>query len=631
MKPTRGAATAALGILGILCTPLLAAAQVSQPVEQPVSRIASLAPGTIQGIVLDEKGNPLAGAMVSALGAITKFAVTDTGGRFELRTLTPGPYLVRAHLNGFLASRGQIVEVHSSGRTSSAIALRRAEAAVDGPPPVLAAGFGVVGSKESSAGSDAAASPVNATSDDHGETAWRIRHTRRGVLKDALTDVVLADDSPSPDARVFGAMTTLSRAASALFTGSPFTGQVNLLTTGSFDTPQQLFTTDSFGRGVAYLSVGAGVGEHADWTMRAAVTQGDIASWIVAGSYASRATGPHRYEFGMSYATQRYDGGNPAALRAVTDGSRNAGAVYAFDTWTLGRALAFTYGGRYSRYDYLDGRGLLSPRAVVTIAPASHLRLNARVSSRGSAPGAEEFLPPSDNDLWLPPQRTFSPFVATQSLRAERATTAAVELERDFGASTVSIGAFRQQVDNQLVTMFGIDTAGQNEAAVGHYAVGTNGNVTLSGWTASWRAAIANRLHGSVTYTLSQARWNPTEDVAYMIVFAPSAVRLQPERIHDVTASLEAAVPETATRVIVLYRVSNGFASRDVESPTVDSRFDVQLRQSLPFMNFSSAQWEMLVGVRNFFREAAVDQSVYDELLVLHPPKRIVGGLTLRF
>jgi hypothetical protein len=39
----------------------------------------------------------------------------------------------------------------------------------------------------------------------------------------------------------------------------------------------------------------------------------------------------------------------------------------------------------------------------------------------------------------------------------------------------------------------------------------------------------------------------------------------------------------------------------------------------------------MLLAVRNFFRDASPDSSVYDELLVVRPPKRIVGGLTLRF
>ena len=92
-------------------------------------------------------------------------------------------------------------------------------------------------------------------------------------------------------------------------------------------------------------------------------------------------------------------------------------------------------------------------------------------------------------------------------------------------------------------------------------------------------------------------------------------------------------MPETSTRVVVLYRVSNGCArasgsGRRLDAG-VDARFDVQVRQSLPFMDFSTAKWEMLVAVRNFFRDAAPDQSIYDELLVVRPPKRVVGGLTL--
>jgi hypothetical protein len=116
------------------------------------------------------------------------------------------------------------------------------------------------------------------------------------------------------------------------------------------------------------------------------------------------------------------------------------------------------------------------------------------------------------------------------------------------------------------------------------------------------------------------------------MVVSPSSVRTGAERIHDVSTSFEADVPETSTRVMVLYRVSNGFARRDsLSSPAVDSRFDLQVRQALPFMDFSSAKWEMLVSVRNFFRDSAGEPSIYDELLVVRPPKRVVGGLTLRF
>ena len=114
------------------------------------------------------------------------------------------------------------------------------------------------------------------------------------------------------------------------------------------------------------------------------------------------------------------------------------------------------------------------------------------------------------------------------------------------------------------------------------------------------------------------------------------ALRPDHERIHDVSTSFETEVPETSTRVVVLYRMTSANSRAGAAGSTspvlpIDSRFDVQVRQSLPFMDFSSAKWEMLVGVRNFFRDAAADQSIYDEVLVIHPPKRIVGGLTLKF
>jgi len=35
--------------------------------------------------------------------------------------------------------------------------------------------------------------------------------------------------------------------------------------------------------------------------------------------------------------------------------------------------------------------------------------------------------------------------------------------------------------------------------------------------------------------------------------------------------------------------------------------------------------------VRNLFREDLLDGSVYDELFVVKPPTRVVGGLTVRF
>src|SRR5437773_1268535 len=115
----RSMASAAVGVLILFCL----ATAVSAQGESQVLRVASVATGSIAGVVQDEKGAAVAGAVVSALGPTTAVAVTDPGGRFELRTLSPGPYVLRARLTGFVASRGQIVEVRSSARASSSIAL----------------------------------------------------------------------------------------------------------------------------------------------------------------------------------------------------------------------------------------------------------------------------------------------------------------------------------------------------------------------------------------------------------------------------------------------------------------------------------------------------------------------------
>ena len=135
---------AVVGGLVLLCLPSAGrrAERRQWPGRSRTSR--RLPPGSIQGNVQDEQGAPVAGAMVSALGATTAFAVSDRSGRFELRSLSPGPYLVRAHLSGFVASRGQVIDVRPSARASSSIALASRERRRRAAPsyPVLAAGVG---------------------------------------------------------------------------------------------------------------------------------------------------------------------------------------------------------------------------------------------------------------------------------------------------------------------------------------------------------------------------------------------------------------------------------------------------------------------------------------------------------
>ncbi|HTH25324.1 MAG TPA: TonB-dependent receptor [Vicinamibacterales bacterium] len=592
---------------------------------ESVTRIAATDTGLIEGKVTDELGKPLDGAVISALGGTTAFAVSDSTGQFTLKQLPPGPYLVRVHLAGFLTARSAMVNVRPSTKSASSFTLRR-EGSTNAPR-VAEASVAAIG-----------AAPATAKSGDRDESelGWRLRHLKRGVLRDAdtLAGVPQDDDWFITDSFEFlgRAFETSARAAKSAFSDMALGGQVNLLTTGAFDNPLQLLQLDRTSS-VAFFSVGAPVGSHGDWNVRAAMNQSDLSSWMLAGSYVVKAQVPHQYRFGMAYSLQRYEGGNTAALQALSDTARNVGSMFAYDEWQISRYVAVSYGARYARYDYMAGGPVqFSPSVSATFSPTTSWRLRASALREVSAPGAEEFIPPSSAE-YLPPQRTFSP-LSKAGIRSQELRNYEFAVERVLNGATIAVRGFEQRIDDQTVTVFGLRR--EDSASLGHYYVGAAGDASVHGVGVTFTHALAENIRGSVDYSIASADWtNRAEPVEYAVLtrWIPSAVRPLNERIHDVTTSLETEIPQSSTRVVVLYKLNNAFASpdRSTMTPAFGARFDLQVNQALPFMNFRASQWEMLVGVRNLFHESLANTSAYDELLVVRPPKRLVGGLTVKF
>ena len=601
-----------------------AEAQRLQP--SVVTKIAAADTGLIEGKVTDERGAPLDGAVISALGGTTAFAVSDQSGQFSLKQLPPGPYLVRVHLAGFMAARSTMVNVRPSTKSASSFTLRRE--GTPNAPRVTEAAVGAVG-----------AAPATAKSGerDESELAWRLRHLKRGVLREAdtMASVPRDDDWFITDSFEFIGRTfeNSARAATELFSDLSIGGQVNLLTTGAFDNPLQLLQLDRTSS-VAFFSVGAPVGSHGDWNVRAALNQSDLSSWMLAGSYVVKAKVAHQYQFGMSYSLQRYEGGNTAALSSLADTARNVGSVFAYDEWQVSRYVSVGYGANYAHYDYLEGPGLFSPRLTATFSPTPSWRLRAAASRDVTAPGAEEFLPPSRAE-YLPPQRTFAP-ISRAGLRTQELLNYEGGVERVMNGAALGVRVFEQRIDDQTVTVFGLRQSDSAPSALGHYFVGSAGDASVRGVGVTFTHALAENIRGSIDYSVATANWTDRSgpvEYAVLTKWVPTVVRPASERIHDVTTSLETEIPYSATRVVVLYKLNNAFASseRSAEAPAFGARFDLQVNQALPFMNFRASQWEMLVGIRNLFHETLANSSAYDELLVVRPPKRIVGGLTVRF
>ena len=614
-------------VLGLAATAAASPAFAQLPSRarlQAVPTVSSVPQGEIRGVVEDDKGQPLAGVVVSALGVTALFATTDAQGKFVFRNLALGPYLVRAHLQGYVPAKARVIQVGAGQATVHVLSLTRTATPPEAPK-VLTAGVG---------GTGAAAEP---TEHDHDERAWRLRHAKRSVLKESGETVAVT--GRDGDSLFEGSLQQIGRAvgsparlASSFFADFPLNGQINLLTTSAFDRPQDLFALDATApQAVAYMAFVV-PDRRGDWLVKGTLTQGDLSSWIVSGSYRRNSDAAHAYEAGVSYSAQRYLGGNTEALQAMSDAGRNVGVMYAYDNWSLSPRLRVGYGAQYARYDYLEDPSLLSPRASVTFEPLPRdpLRVRAVVSHRELAPGAGEFSP-SSMGLWLPPERTFSQ-ISRAPFLPERVDHVEVSAEREWaGLFVIGVRAFHQNVEDQTVTMFGLALP-DSVRGVGHYHVGSAGDFSAQGWGVSVSRAVTNGVRASVDYTQSMTQWiGNSRDALTLAALAPAALR-DNERVHDVTATFDSVVAPSATRVFVVYKVNNTFArSHDFSSALRNARFNVQVNQSLPFLSFANASWEMLAAVSNLFGDDAFDGSVYDESLVMQPPKRILGGVTVKF
>ena len=638
------------GIVAAAFITVAVASAVSSPAQAQTARLVSTSASTVErhaathatrgrisGSVSDDRGGPLPGAMVSMLGVTMATTVADEAGRFTLDALPAGEYVLRAHMSGFAASPRQLVRVGVSPSIYR-LQLRRLDSTIGtsgaGPVearPIVAAGFGLPAGTQPD---KAEGNDEEASDHPHGETAWRLRHIKRSVLKDRNSSVVLADNEPPPlpDASVFSRAYNSGGAFSgSAFTGLPFSGEVNLLTSGSVG-QGDLFSAVGLPRGIAYLALGSQT-PGGEWTMRAAMSEGELSSWIVAGAFSSRP-GVHSYDFGVSYSTQEYQGRNPAALAAVTDGSRNVGELFGFGKWALAPRVDVEYGARYAHYDYLETRAFLSPRMSVTIEPLRDVRVRASVAQRSLAPGAEEFLSPRDAGPWLPPERTFAPLSAPNSVddfRVERARSFDIGIEREVEGSYIfGVRRFYQSVDDQLLTLFGVEIP-QGPRSVGHYYVASAGAVDADGWAVRVSTLATGRVRGSLEYSRIAAHWRASGDAAAIAAWAPTTIRRTNDELHDVTTSIETDIPETSTRVYLVCKVNTGYTrGYDATGPGLDGRFDLQVNQALP-VSIAGTKWELLVGLRNLFRDPGEAGSVYDELLVVRPPTRVVGGVLVKF
>jgi hypothetical protein len=209
-----------------------------------------------------------------------------------------------------------------------------------------------------------------------------------------------------------------------------------------------------------------------------------------------------------------------------------------------------------------------------------------------------------------------------EELRPERVTSYGFEIERPVGKTSIGLHAFHERVDDPLLNVASADPDGRTLRILNAPRLDSSGG----GFSLSHR--FSSTVRGSFTYTYGRSRREEGRP-------GPGFGLLDFQRagFHDLVARLEAALRLTDTRLVAFYRL-NRLSPEDGpagQSTVVNRRFDVQLTQGLPFLaEMTQADWELLLAYRNLFYEES-EAAILDEVAVVNPPKRITGGIAIRF
>ncbi len=563
----------------------------------------------LQGQVQDEVGEPIVGAVISVFGKNliqgAFIAVSGEAGQFQVSAMPPGIYRLRAYLSGFLPSAyARVVIKEGMEQVGSIMMSLTTTDGPDGPD-----------------GPDGLEAPVE---DDReralAELRWLLQHADRNLLRDEEWSI------PAVALELENGPELAFRDASI---GGEFGVRVAAFDDGLNEFPGAGAGLD--GR-LAYARLFIpNENQDGHWLVSAQVLESALSSWAGRAEYSKATAGNHHLSAGVTYGNYLYgdleDFRPPeAALSFRQMGARSIewfGSAYASDTFEIGSASIHA-GVAYEHYSFLDKSGYVSPRMELTYPLGSGAKTLVRglVDYRVLAPGGE--------DIGLLSQVAFSDVYGPEtarrsSLKGQRTARVQLGLERQLSERTrVAVRMFQENAVDQLAKVYTKDHA--NMEGAGHFTVRNHGDFRTRGVGLS----VSQRFgatEGSVAYTFGMGR------ALKPLHFAAA---LPDEEIHDLTTQVATSIDRTQTRVQAAYR----FISHPIFAPggqgfavgsKLDSRFNIQVYQLLPFVGWDGTSWEVMVAVRNLFYEDFESASFLDEMAVIHAPRRVLGGVTVRF
>lgn len=534
------------------------------------------------GWVEDTRGTPVSGAVISLFGKGLEggglVTFSDSAGRFFLPSLPAGSYTLRA-LGGRLRAPARQVTVLPNQESVFSVSLSAPDGAAE----------------------EEVAAALKETSAER-EWRWLLRHKPRSVLEAREHEPTRSDrEDEAPAAADLGERLT------------PWmNGTVEVVTNpGAFgDEPAD----NGRPSGLGVVRLRGRFAERGRWSLGGILTESENTTWRMAAEFVVEPGGGHEIQAGTGYGSRLL---RPLAS-ALTDGrgdDRSMGAMFAQDRWNAGNGLTATVGARYSYIGFLADPNHLDPVGSVELATDRYTRIRGTISTRTLTPGG---------DLLTLSTLASAPAIAYAlmggDLRPERIVRYEVAIDRTVGPTRMGALVFQEGARDQLVNVF--ERPGPSRTL----RISNGPTMRARGLGLNFGHRFGDLVSGSVTYTYGRTA---SDTIGATRVFPA----FRDNDFHDVVARVETFVDWSDTRLSAFYRVNT--LSPRAEGPgtqgVTNTRFDVQLTQGLPFLGaLTRADWELLLAYRNLFYETSEGGSL-DELAVVNPPSRMVGGISVRF
>jgi len=197
-------------------------------------------------------------------------------------------------------------------------------------------------------------------------------------------------------------------------------------------------------------------------------------------------------------------------------------------------------------------------------------------------------------------------------------------MDQQLGGTSVGAFTYYEGVRDQLANVF---EGASDERAL---RIFNGGNAATGAVGVTVGRCFGESVRGSMSYSFGRSWRDAPRPEVHGDLAAPA---LQDGNFHDLAARVETVFQGTDTRVVAYYRFNRMTPDVDPRSVAAltNRRFDVRVSQGLPFLGaFTRADWNFLLAVRNLFYETS-EGALLDEVAVTNPPKRVLGGISVRF